>query len=330
MERAPHEIASWRTVLARNLGLLVLLLFLAPGASAQVWYQPGAESAIPPKDTTLTIRVHPLAKGVFAAKINYVWTGWVELPDGIMVIDAGMADSAAAALADTIRARSPNLPFRYLVLTHAHEDHILGARRFLDAGATLIAHASTIAQIDSTLGIAPNPAKEIRITKRKRFGSGARLVDVIWFGKPAVSKADLVVYLPKQLVLFTGDLASYKAVPWLLDKDFSSAGWQAALDSLQLSKRYEATVAVPGHGILGTPNEALQFTRNYLRDARDKAAQHAGWNVSLAEVKRWAYLGAYEGLEFYDEVHFMNMRRLYNDAKGIKTPGRGKVRVIRK
>jgi cyclase len=297
-------------------------------AQAQL-YLPGAKPAIPPKDTTLTVRVQKLAPGVYAAKLSYVWTGWVELPDGIMIIDAGMADSAGAELADTIRARSPNLPFRYLVLTSSQEDHILGAKPFLEAGAALVTQATITSQIDSVLGVAPDAAKEIRIQKQKRFGDAARPVDVVWLGRPAASAANLVIHLPKQRVLFTGDLVSYKSVPWLLDRGFDMKGWVAALDSLK-SKRFAADQLVPGHGVMGPPGKAIQFTREYLRDVDDKAGEMVGHGSNPAYVRTWGDLGAYQGMEFYDEVHFMNMRRLYLESKGIKTPGRGRVRALRK
>jgi cyclase len=292
-------------------------------------YLPGGEPPIPPKDSTLTIRVKQLAPGVYAAKLSYVWTGWIELPDGIMVIDAGMADSAGAALVDTIRARSPKQPIRYLVLTHSQEDHILGARPFLELGATLVTQATVADHIDSVLGIAPDASKEIRIQKQKRFGNAARPVDVIWLGRPASSAADLIVHLPKQRILFTGDLVSYNSVPWLLDRGFNLNGWFAALDTLR-TKRFAVDQLVPGHGVMGPPAKAIQFTRNYLRDADDKASKTAGYGMTLDYIRKWGYLGAYEGMEFYDEVHFLNLRRLYQEAKGIKTPGRGRVRALRK
>jgi glyoxylase-like metal-dependent hydrolase (beta-lactamase superfamily II) len=318
----------------RNLFLAALFVCLASPfasrpATAQTFYLPGGEPPIPPKDSTLTIRVQQLAPGVYAAKLSFVWTGWVELPDGILVIDSGMADSAGTALADTIRARSPNRPFRYLVLTHAQEDHILGARAFLAAGATLVTQAGVSSQIDSILGITPNPAKEIRVDRRKRFGGAARPVDVVWVGQPANSAADLVVHLPKQRILFAGDLVSYRSIPWLLDRGFSMTGWLATLDSLS-TKRFAADQLVPGHGLIAKPLEAIHFTRSYLGDADEKASKVAGWGTTPIEVRRWGYLGAYEGMEFYDEVHFLNMRRLYAEAKGMKTPGRGRMRVYRK
>jgi glyoxylase-like metal-dependent hydrolase (beta-lactamase superfamily II) len=306
--------------------LIVSVASLAPAPTSAQVYLPGAEPTIPPKDTTLTIHVSRLAPGVYAAKLSYVWTGWVELPDGILVIDSGMADSAGVALADTIRARSPKRPFKYLVLTHAHDDHILGAKPFLAAGATLVAQERVLHDMDSTLGIPDNPAKEIRVKDRKRFGSAARPVDVIWIGRDAATRGDLIVHLPKQKVLFTGDLVSNKSVPWLLDPDFSLKGWLQSLDSLGT---FSANVLVPGHGLLGKPADGIRFTRGYLQDAEEKAVRLAGWGTTISEPRKWGYLGPYEGLEFYQEVHFMNMKRLLADAKGVKTRGRAKVRALR-
>jgi len=310
----------------------LLALFVstgAPSARAQVYYLPGAEPYIPPKDTTLTIRVERLAPGIWAAKVNHVWTGWVEMKDGILVIDAGMADSVGVALADTIRARSPNRPFRYLVLTSAHLDHILGAKAFLSAGATLVTQAGVASEIDSTLAISGSQEKGIRVQSRKRLGSADRPIDVVWLGHNAASKGDLVVYLPKQRVLFAGDLVWNRSVPWLLDADFDLKGWHASLDSLS-TKTFASDRLVPGHGTLEKPLLAIHFTRSYLRGADEKASTMAGWNTGLSEVRRVGYLGPYEGMEFYDEVNFLNIRRLYNEAKGIKTPGRGRVSAVRK
>lgn len=306
--------------------LALLVSFAGAGPAHAQIYLPGAEPYVPPKDTTLSIRVSRLAPGVYAAKVNFVWSGWVELPDGILVIDSGMADSAGTALADTIRARSKNRPFKYLVLTSAHEDHVLGAKAFLDAGATLVAQENAMGDIESALG-APVP-NAIRINDRKRFGTTARPVDVSWIGRNAASRGDLVVHLPKQRILFAGDLVSHKSVPWLLDTGFSLEGYRVALDSLT-TKRFASDVLVPGHGSIGKPGDGIRFMRNYLRDAEEKASKMAGWGASASEVRKWGYLGPYEGMEFYHEVHYMNMKRLLAEARGIKTSGRGRVRALR-
>lgn len=319
-----------RILLGTLLLAAVACSFTGVSAHAQgVRYLPGAGPAVAPKDSVFRIEVHKLSTGVYAAKLGYVWAGWVELPEGLLVIDAGMADSVGRAFADTIQARSPGKPFRYLVLTNAHEDHILGAKPFVNAGVTRIAQSGVMTQIDSILGIQPEPKKEIRITKAQRLGSAARPVNIVWLGRSADSKGDLVVHLPKQRVLFAGDLVSHKSVPWLMDRDFNLKGWLTSLDSLS-TRRFDADSLVPGHGVIGKRLEAIHFTRSYLRDADEKATRIAGWGTTPLEVRRWGYLGPYEGMEFYDEVHYLNMRRLYNEAKGIKTPGRGRVKAMPK
>ena len=50
----------------------------------------------------------------------------------------------------------------------------------------------------------------------------------------------------------------------------------------------------------------------------------------MTAVKEWGDMGAFEGDEFYHEVHFLNMQRLYNLARGRNAPGRPQMRAIKK
>jgi cyclase len=313
----------------RRLLPTALMLLFASSADAQTTYLPGAEPPVKKKtgpDSTITIDVRPLAPGVFAAKVNYVWTGWVELPGGPLLIDSAIDERTAKALADTIRARSGEKPVQYVVNTHAHGDHVGGNAYFAAAGATIIAQAKAAAKIDSTTKAA-KPAT--RVQHRKTLGPAERKVEIIWLGRPAHTAGDLIVYLPKQKVLFAGDIVSNRAIPWLLDPDFNRLGWIAALDSL-MSKAFVYDKLVPGHGVMADPVDELRFSRGYLNDAYDKAARTASWGTSVDAVKEWAYLGPYEDSEFYEEVHYLNMRRLYNQALGKATPGRPQMRTVKK
>ncbi len=329
-----------------SLALLLTLLLLATAAASlkaqtSILGQPRAmplHHGAP--DTTVTLEVHAIQPGIYAAKVSFVWTGWVEMPDGILVVDTGFNEECARALADSIRARSGPKPIRYVVNTHQHGDHTGGDRYFGALGATFVVHAKYAGEIQRLLAWAPGETGDTlshlgivpKIKSLRRWmdlGPAKSPIRVMSLGRPAHSGGDLVVYLPKQRVLFAGDIVSHRAVPWLLDPDMNVNGWLHSLDSL-LTPAFKIETLVPGHGVLATPREEIQFTNHYLLDARQKAAKVAGYGTSLNGIRDWGYLGAYEGLEFYDEIHFMNMRRLYNEAKGIKTPGRSSVRAFKR
>lgn len=305
-------------------------------------------------DTLLVITVHRVAPGVYAAKNRFVWNGWVELPDGILVIDGGYDARSARALADTIRVHSGPKPFRYLVVTSTQVDHIGGVRTFAGLGATVIAQANVVNAVRDSLlqgaagassdsagagaskrlhGMVRRPKESsvrkplIELKNRLVLGAKARPVVIEWLGRPACTGGDIFVYLPKQRVLFTGDLAWNLSVPWLVDPKFSRLGWLATIDTL-LTRRFDVDSLVPGHGVIGTKLDGLMFTRRYLTGAWELASKEAGWGVPVDNVDQWGDLGSYEDMEFYDPVHFMNMRRLYLESKGIKTPGRLRPGVI--
>lgn len=326
-----HPRTASPAIDAIRLCIVSALLSLTPVASAQAQtaYMPGTSPPrMAPPDSVIRVEVHRLAEGVYAAKVRYVWTGWVEMPDGLLLIDTSLSDSTAAVLADSIRAYSGDKPVKYIVNTHAHGDHIGGDYHFASAGATVFAQTRVAARVDSALkaqGAAAGSQKSlkpvVRVDRKKVLGSGDRKVEILWLGKPAHSAGDMIVYLPKQKVLFAGDLISNKAVPWMLDPDMNRRDWLAATDSLW-SKAFVYEVLVPGHGILAQPIDEYRYTGNYLREAYEKAEKEASWGTTIKAVKDWGYLGPYEDSEFYAEVHFMNMRRLYWEAHGVKTPGR--------
>jgi len=275
-------------------------------------------------DSTVDIQVHPIRPGVYAAKNRFVWNGWVVLPEGILVIDGGYDARSAAALADTIRARSGNRPFKYLVVTSGHVEHVGGVRTFASLGARVLAHPTVIAALRDSLPAGATSRAETSLV----LGPPERRVLVRWLGHPANSAGDLIVYLPRQRVLFAGDLAWYRSVPWLVDSAFDYKGWIAALDTL-LTPRFAADSLVPGHGTAITSGgEGIIFTRRYLTEAYDLAKSRVSWNAQVKDVYGWGELGAYEEYESYDPIHFYNVRRLYMLAKGIKTPGRARAGMV--
>jgi glyoxylase-like metal-dependent hydrolase (beta-lactamase superfamily II) len=62
----------------------------------------------------------------------------VEMRDHLVVFDAPVSDAQSNWTLGALKAKFPNQPVKYLVLSHHHMDHAGGLRAFVAAGATLV------------------------------------------------------------------------------------------------------------------------------------------------------------------------------------------------
>ncbi|HEY0107077.1 MAG TPA: MBL fold metallo-hydrolase [Rhizomicrobium sp.] len=73
----------------------------------------------------------------------------IEQSDGLVVVDAGGSPPAGMHVVEQIKALSPK-PVKYLVYTHYHGDHNLGAGAFLAAWPDLVVVSTAATHIDMT------------------------------------------------------------------------------------------------------------------------------------------------------------------------------------
>jgi glyoxylase-like metal-dependent hydrolase (beta-lactamase superfamily II) len=84
---------------------------------------------------------------------------------------------------------------------------------------------------------------------------------------PAHTSGDLVVYLPKQKVVFTGDIITNRPDPRIhMEKNGSSAGW---IETAKGIAALDAVTFIPGHGGAETKSDVQQ----YVAHAEAKRAQ---------------------------------------------------------
>lgn len=181
--------------------------------------------------------------------------GFVIGAESVAVIDAGGSPAVARDLLAAIRARTA-LPVRWLILTHAHPDHILGARVFAEAGATVIGHhalpramaqrgpayvSAAERQTGARLGPEALVAIDETVETVREIDLGGRVLRLEAHPE-AHSGADLTVRDLATDSWFLGDLLFLRHFPSL---DGSVAGWIAVLDGLAARP---AARAVPGHG----------------------------------------------------------------------------------
>src|ERR1041384_3698849 len=115
---------------------------------------------------------------------------------------------------------------------------------------------------------------------------GSRRIDLIQVG-PAHTAGDVLVWLPRERVVFTGDILFVRGTPivWAGPID----NWVRACDRILA---LEPRVIVPGHGPL-TDAAGVRDVRDYLRFVNDEAEKRFHAGMSLEEAIRDIALGAF-------------------------------------
>jgi len=220
-----------------------------------------------------TSRVRELSPGVYfwqgdRATHTQTNVGWVVFDDFVFVIDANFP-WGARDIVNEIR-KTTGKPIRFVFDTHYHADHAYGNVVFAELGAAILSSAAC-AEESRRKGLrdVENQAKgskeplvhpAIGFEQRLVIDDGRRRVELTHVG-PAHTRGDAVAWLPAEKILFVGDLA----VNWTLgnnvsDVDADHENWVQALDRLS---QWDASIVVPGHGVLGT-RETLVGQRGYL------------------------------------------------------------------
>lgn len=107
--------------------------------------------------------------------------------------------------------------------------------------------------------------------RRLVLHSGIRTVELLWLGRGHTT-GDVVVYLPQQHVMATGDLLAGDT-PYIAD--ITPYEWIRTLEELE---KFDFDIAIPGHGDVMGGKEKLRLWKEYFRDlmAETESAYAAG------------------------------------------------------
>ena len=193
-----------------------------------------------------------------------------------MVIDALSSPRQGEQLLRTIRTITDR-PVKWLVLTHHHPDHHFGAIVLRQAGARVIAHPDRrvlaaegsedaliadwvrVVGLDAMRGFEFADAPDRPVTTADTMRLGGKTVVVTHPGA-GHSAGDLLVWLPKEGVLFAGDVLVEDGVSMVVDGNSGEL-----LQVLDVVDSMRAVIVVPGHGAIPRrPAELVRKTREYL------------------------------------------------------------------
>jgi len=223
-----------------------------------------------------------------------------------------------------------------LVNTHHNGDHCYGNQLF--EGAEIIGHegcAEALKNDDPArmqmlkgLGASGDPVLEdfarqlspwdfegielrpptTLVKERLQLDSCEFPIEVLYVG-PAHTVGDVIVHLPEQRIVFTGDILFRRCTPIGWEGTFEQ--WVTALDRIM---ELDCDIVVPGHGPL-CGNEGPREMKEYLQYVRSEARSHFDAERSAVEAAKRIDLGPYADWTEPERIVF-SVERAYREFRG--------------
>jgi len=233
------------------------------------------------------LMVHQLKPNVYWIEGGGGNSGVIVGDKGVIVVDAKTTPAAGKELLDDIAKITPK-PVTTVILTHSDGDHVNGLASF-PSGITIIAHENNKKEQETALaaggrGAPPAghlPTRTISKNKEDLKIDSVKLEVLHW--APAHTSGDLVVYLPAEKIVFTGDIIATQLPDPLihLEKNGSSEGWVTTAKGIAA---LNADQFVPGHGDVQT-KAAIQKREADAAAKRAKIKDLVAQGKSLDEIK---------------------------------------------
>src|SRR5438093_976287 len=207
----------------------------------------------------------------------------------VIVVDAKQTEAGAKDLLAEIAKITPK-PVKTAMITHSDGDHVNGLAAF-PTGIKIIAHQNNKKEQETALaagGRGAPPADRLPnqvVTKNKEALTidGVKLELYHW--APAHTSGDLMVYLPEQKIVATGDLIVTNRAddnPNIhFEKNGSTEGW---LTNVKGMIALNADTYITGHGDLVTKAD-LQRKLAATTERRNKIAAMVKQGKTLEEIK---------------------------------------------
>ena len=257
--------------------------------------------------------------------------------DSVMVIEAQATPRLAQKVIDCIRSVTDK-PITHLALTHYHAVRVLGASQFMADNIIMSDKARAMVvergqeDWDSEFGRFPRLFEghesipgltwpTTTFSEKMTVFLGSRRVDLMHLGR-AHTAGDIVIHVPDQNVIFTGDIVEYHSACYCGDGHFKD--WSTTLDAI---KAYDVEAIAPGRGdaLVGKEmvGKAIESTRDFVSSTYHPVARIAASGGSLKEAydaMRAECDAKFGDYAIYEHCLPFNVSRAYDEARGLDHP----------
>ena len=251
--------------------------------------------------------------------LSFIITG-----EGVVVINGGGSYGLAAALHDEIKALTDQ-PVVLVVDENGQGHAMLGNSYWVEQGVPIIAHEDAAAEFEDR-GYQILQAAEA-VNKDRHAGTflqgptetftddytlelGDYRIEVRYLG-PAHSAGDVVVWLPNQSLVISGDMAFHERMLPIFE-DTDTRAWLDTWDNE--FEALGATYVIPGHGHPTNMDMVRQETKGYLEYLRGKIADLIDEGDGLAEAY-YVDQTPYAYLDTFEELATKNAGRVYEQME---------------
>jgi len=239
------------------------------------------------------------------------FTAFLLTPEGII-----LTDPISKTTAEWIKAEFDkrfDVPVKYIVYSHYHDDHAPGAEVFEDA--IIVAHENVVPAL---MEESENPAipPHVTFSDRASIKLGGKQVDLIYAGKSHTDNLIFVHYPQERAILAVDSMWIDRVAYGDLGTNSFFPDWIEALKTIEAID-FDTVLVAHGHygkasgfGTVGTKQDLVEF-REYFEALYDAvyAAKQAG--LSLDETVETVNLEQFSDMDMYDKWFKLNVKGMY-------------------
>jgi cyclase len=229
--------------------------------------------------------------------------------DGVLLADGQSNPANTQQLLDAIAKVTPK-PLKWYIVASDHGDHT-GGNSVLPKDLTYVVTPASKAALERMKNAVVPPAA--MGGDRQSINVGGIEVQAIFAGR-AHTGGDLLVYLPKQKILFMSEVYLNRVFPAM--RSAYPSEWLAVLDK---SLAMDVDLYVPGHGFIEERKAAREELVEYQQAMRyviDEVKRLHKLGLSAEDAVKQANWGPYKDWYLAEQQAPIAVRKIYEELEG--------------
>lgn len=257
----------------------------------------------------VTRSIIDLGDGIYRFQNDFHFSIFIVGEEGLLMTDP-INQEAAEWLRNEIRERFGDLPVKYVVYSHNHEDHISGGKVFEDPGTLFI--AQDLAAMDMERQQVPTRYPQVTFEDEMTLDFEGRAVELRYHG-PNNGYGSISLFVPDAQFIFVVDWIVLKRLPWMhmyyYDLDGSIASIREVLE-------LDFETVSPGHMGVGT-KEDVREALSYLELLRSSVLEGMNAGLTVEEMQERYTLDEFSSYAMYDDWRTLNIQGAYDQMERI-------------